>query len=372
MKMFTWHSESADVETFEKGLMAILAQSPLAIIILSCSANHYPEDEINTLLENVTVPICGGIYPNAFIGNKLLERGVVFIGLPFKVVNTAVENVSGGIDSIDDFDELINKDSSLKKSANTLIFYDGLMANTEVFLDELHSVLEQNITIIGGGAGNLDFVQRPCIYTNNGLKSDTIQLVELPTSLISSIAHGWQILEGPFLVSESEGAIIESLNYQPAYSVYKETVEKLSDYQFASEDFFEIAKNFPLGIESINGELLVRDPIVINNEKIQCVGNVPINSMVYILKGEKDLLIESVVIAQQSAFERSLEPSFSIVFDCISRKLYLENDFSQELNALTKQGRENTAFGVLSLGEIANDGGGAIKLLNKSTVIGLF
>lgn len=370
---FTWHSECSDLHVFEKGLAETLAQAPKSIIILSCSGNHYPEENINALLQQVNVPVCGGIYTHVFIGNVLLEQGVIFIGLSFPVVPHMFENIN---DDPDEIANCINANKQLKQSANALMFFDGLMANTEMFLDELYTVLDCSMTIIGGGAGSLDFIQRPCVYTSEGIKADVIQLVSLPKKLHVGIGHGWQILEGPFLVSGSSGTFIDTLNYKDAVSVYKETVENLSDYQFTNENFFEIAQHFPFGIESINGDLLVRDPIVAHDKSIQCVGNVSVNSMVYILNGQKDLLVDSVSQAVISAatcaeeFSNENTQQIAITFDCISRKLYLTKMFQQELDKVTLESGADIAFGVLPLGEIANDSGGAIKLLNKSTVIG--
>ncbi|MGL1957736.1 MAG: FIST C-terminal domain-containing protein [Colwellia sp.] len=175
------------------------------------------------------------------------------------------------------------------------------------------------------------------------------------------------------------GQSVESLNYIPAFDVYKETVENLSDYRFDKKEFFDIAKHFPLGIEGIGAEILVRDPILTLNNNLQCVGNVSVNSMVHILHGKTESLIASAKNAAIKASKTSeneenkqAEQSISaaIVFDCISRVLYMEDAFSQELSAIVNSCKKEAVFGVLSLGEIANDKSGAIRLLNKSTVIG--
>ncbi|WP_413698737.1 FIST signal transduction protein [Psychromonas sp. KJ10-10] len=363
--MVTWHSDNGSFETFNEGLQLILAQQPQSIIILSCSDNQYIESDINNLLQTINIPVCGGIYVNVFIGNKLLEQGVLFIGLDFEISN---HQFHINDDHSANISQLIDDNTSLKQETSCLMFYDGLMANTEFFLEELYSTLDREMTIAGGGAGYIDFVQRPCVYTNQGLKSDIIQLITFNRPLSTSIGHGWTILDGPFLVTDSNGSTIKSLNYEDAFNVYKETVEKLSQYKFDQHEFFQISRHFPFGIENINGELLVRDPIVHSNSSIQCVGNIPDSSMLYILKGEKDSLINSAVSALNNL--NSSECNLTIAFDCISRKLYLQDDFTQELDMLYTHKDTNIILGVLSLGEIANDQGGAMKLLNKSTVIG--
>ena len=250
------------------------------------------------------------------------------------------------------------------------MFYDGLMKESETFIETLYESLDHEITIAGGGAGNLDFIRRPCVFTNQGLFFDIVQIVALSAPIHLGVGHGWEILTGPFLVSESTDHIVESLNYTPAYKLYKETVESLSDYRFSEDEFFNIAKNFPLGIAGINEEILVRDPIISQDNGLQCVGNIPENSMIYILKGQIPSLISSAEQAAIKAQRQSSSDAFAMLFDCISRVLYMKDGFTDELSAIVKATQSKSVFGAISIGEIANDANGIIRLLNKSTVVG--
>ena len=97
--------------------------------------------------------------------------------------------------------------------------------------------------------------------------------------------------------------------------------------------------------------------------------------MVYLLQGHSDLLISSAGIAAQtarSAYQDTHpdEAPSVLIFDCISRVLFLDNLFDQELKSIeTSLGKHNESFGALTLGEITNSHKGPIDLLNKSTVI---
>ena len=94
--------------------------------------------------------------------------------------------------------------------------------------------------------------------------------------------------------------------------------------------------------------------------------------MVYLLQGSVDSLLSSAEQAAILATKKIDDDDFSatMVFDCISRVLYLEDNFSKELDLIAKHCSEQALFGVLSFGEIVNSETGAIRLLNKSTVIG--
>ena len=100
--------------------------------------------------------------------------------------------------------------------------------------------------------------------------------------------------------------------------------------------------------------------------------------MVYILQGEPQKLIDASRHAAAQAndnFRSSGNNSgaTTMLLDCISRVLFLDNDYPQALRAMNSAITERRAtFGALTLGEIASVRRGPINLLNKSTIVSLF
>lgn len=374
--LFFWSSSLTSLDELKFGLQAAEKAQVISLIILSCSENDYSPIELNQLFASFTFQKLGGIYPMLINGQKTMKTGVILVGFydELKVCNLTIPQNSTCDDKelVEQWKSILTKQREFTFNNDFLVFYDGLMSPTEYFVDELCELVEAEVNMMGGGAGSLDFISRPCIYTDEGVKANTLQLVNLPSPLVSSCSHGWEILEGPFLVSESQGHDVISINYLPASTVYQESVESHSQMSFAEHDFFTIAKNYPLGVESIQGEVLVRDPILIKDDIVQCVGNVAVNSMVYLLKGENHKLVTAAADAAykvQASYELS-SYHMTMVFDCISRVLYLEDDFPEELMSLSRYSNDGLFFGVLSLGEVARADNKHIRLLNKSTVVG--
>lgn len=372
--LFTWTTDSTSLDELEKGIKLAQINNAQSLLLLTCSDNNYPEQVLNAVLQDSTIPVFGGIYPMITHHGCLIKQGALVIGF-YEHLETTVFSTLDQVNDEEALEELINArlaaKNNLVEQDNFLMFYDGLMTNIEDFIDCLFECLDHTITIAGGGAGNLDFIQRPSIYTNIGIQHNVVQLVSLPSKLSTSVAHGWKTFKGPFLASETQGQTVKSINYRPAFEVYSQTIEKEGRYKFNTDNFFDIAKHFPLGIEDINGDFIVRDPILTTNNDLQCVGKVPINSMVYLLKGDFTNLISAAEEAAEEVFIplKNSAAHVSIVFDCISRVLYMEDEFTKELSAIKAQCHLPSLFGVLSIGEIANNKSGAISLLNKSTVI---
>lgn len=55
----------------------------------------------------------------------------------------------------------------------------------------------------------------------------------------------------------------------------------------------------------------------------------------------------------------------------VSQGVFLEDDFTKELDGIKKQVDNETLFGALTLGEIANNGNEYINFYNKTCVVGV-
>jgi hypothetical protein len=275
-----------------------------------------------------------------------------------------------------------------------MVLLDGLSENITTFLDSLFNVLPLNIEILGGGAGKLTLKQEPVIFSNDGIYENAALTISKKSKLFIGVENGWEFLEGPFMVTSSNKNILKSLNFMDAFEVYKSVVEedsglkfnnafetyknvveKESGEQLTEDNFFDIAKSYPLGIVKFNKEIIVRDPIA-KDEKgnMVLVGDLEQNSTINILKGNKKSLIESSNNAIKKALEANndkLNIKNVILFDCISRCIFLEDDFKKELGEIKKQVSNETLFGALTLGEIANNGNEYINFYNKTCVVGV-
>ena len=153
-------------------------------------------------------------------------------------------------------------------------------------------------------------------------------------------------------------------------------VEKDSGMIFDDDNFFDIVKSYPLGIVKFDNQIIVRDPLYIyENENMFLGGNIPQNSIINILKGEVNSLIKSSGIAVKELVEK-LNPEENqdvILFNCITRSVFLKDDFVKELDEIKSHMKSNsTLFGALTLGEITNDTNEYISFHNKSCIVGVF
>ena len=362
-------TDSSSLSELNKAIDSVIEEGAKTVLLLTCIDNNYNQEKSKEVLQQYTVSLCGAVFPKIIYKNKSHSQGAIVLGL---MVHCKVVNYSMLADSDADLKSYIQlKSQQIENYQNFIIISDAFCNQCENFTDHFYDYMGSGISAIGGGAGSLDLLPHPVIFTNQGLISNATQVIALPCPITNSIAHGWEILEGPYLVTSSEGHYVHSLNYRPTFELYKEIIQNKIDYPLEDDFFNEYAKRFPLGIMSLDGDILVRDSLQTNGAYLECVGNVPMNSMVYLLHSDLHKMTLASEKAAQEVARKGVANTL-LLFDCVTRDLLFGENISDELEVIQRPFPNTRLVGVMALGEIANTTNGSIRLLNKSTVLGSF
>lgn len=318
-------------------------------------------------------PFFGGIFPGLIYGDKRLEEGGVLkkfkAAPPFMVRHLSSRRLHG-LDLARIADDWSGKPTAM-------LFVDGLTTHINHFLYTLNNQIGDRASFLGGGAGSLSLKQQPCVFSNEGFFQDAAVCCILENEVRLGVRHGWKKLEGPFVATKTDGNTILQLNWENAFELYRRTVAQDAGVEIRQDNFFDIAKSYPFGMFRENEEDIVRDPLAVNDSgHLVCVGEVPSNTVLNILKGEPAALISAAAQALADCRARP-GPSGSaatMIVDCISRALFLEGSFREELLAVRSQlaitHPQQEPFGILSLGEISSYGDGLLEFFNKTIVVG--
>lgn len=328
---------------------------------------------ISAFAKENNIHLLGGMFPAIIYDTNKYEDGALIQKLPKYGDIILIQNLSSEPNNQHDLVKTLPTDKHLM----ALTFVDGLASNIAGYLEWVYGVFGSEVNYLGGGAGSLSLQQQPCIFTKDGFFEDAAVFCLIDAEVSLGVKHGWKQLLGPLVVTKAEKNIIHELNWQNAFEIYKEAVEEDAGLQFQGDNFFSIAKGFPFGMFKEGQEDIVRDPIAVDeNGALICVGEVPENSVVYILKGQNESLISSAKEAMKTSLSQTDKiPKNNLIIDCISRVLFLEEEFKKELEALDEELKLSTnnlpLVGILSLGEISSYGEGLLELFNKTTVVGL-
>lgn len=346
-----------------------------SVMVLACASNAFTPQHLDPLLQQFSKPLFGGVFPGLIHGANQLESGTIVVGFTSKAKVLVVEGLS---DSGGDYDAAIDQGFPDANGETTMfVFTDAYAKRTTALIDSLFTIFGLEINYIGGCSGSLeplatDMSCQPCIISNKGMLKDSAILALTEVMSGVGVSHGWEKVAGPYKVTRTKGNRIAELDWHPAFDVYREVVEKHSSLRFDEHPFFSIAKAYPLGISRLEAEKIVRDPFSVDGTDIVFGVDIPQESFVDILTGDKESLQRAVLEAKKAAadaFGGTQGAQLSFVMDCISRVMFLEDDFSDELQALADG--ENLLVGALSMGEIANTRNDFLELYNKTCVVGM-
>ncbi|MDI6782273.1 MAG: FIST C-terminal domain-containing protein [bacterium] len=311
----------------------------------------------------------GGMFPGVIYDDRNYEQGAVIKVLPALTSPYLIKGLDTDRIEIEKPDFISQQD----KRYTAMILVDGLTSNIASFLSQLFDCLGNSVHYFGGGAGPLTLKQQPCLFTRDGFVQDAAVVTFIKLECNLGVSHGWKKLTGPVAATRTCKNVIMELDWKAAFDVYQEIVEKDSGLKLTREKFYDTAMRYPFGIYKEGCEDIVRDPIMANESgELICVGEVPENSLLNILKGEPDSLIQSAAQAAKKAYRE--ENHCNLVVDCISRALFLGDDFFRELAAVKENlavaGDQAIPAGMLTLGEIASYGETFLEFFNKTIVVG--
>jgi len=379
--MQVYLDESGSIEALKR--LLTFAQSQLDVFgiqVFAADANAFTPESIDPILRDIRLPVFGGVFPAILHRGKLYKRGTIVIGVPAPLRVSVLPNISrASAHEMDMAVALLGEPTvadlpgAISSPGTVFVWADGFARQLNLLMQALYDQFGLAYHMLGGGAGSLDFVQRPCIITNRGLLADAavLAVVALPAGVAAR--HGWRKVSGPYHVTQSSGNVIHTLNWRPALQVYRTAIQETAGIEVSEEQFYQVAQSFPFGIQRYGVERMVRDPIRIEGKSLVCVGDVPEGSLVDILTGSSESLIAAAGDAFQQAGHALLrhgEAQTAFAFDCVSRHLFLQDHFDQELVALHDSALE--MVGVLSLGEFACNGRDYPAFLNKTAVVGMF
>ncbi len=339
-----------------------------SVMILATANLEMTSDDFLNVLNSLHIKVFGGLFPQVVFEDKSFETGLIVVAMEQDVELIKLENISDPDFNLEDF-----IDPELSIDFNTIfVFIDGLAKGISNVINELFNEFGLDVNYIGGGSGSMSMQQEPCLFTNDSFFDDGAILALMTTQSGIGVSHGWKDLTGPFKITDSFQNVIKAINGEPAFELYKRVIAQYTDLEITEEAFYDIAKSYPFGITMLDDHRIVRDPIkVVDGKYLECVGNVPNGSFVYILSGNRDDLLAAAKEALKKGemnYNGSDQKSY-IFIDCISRALYLKESFLYEVTTVYHP--EYQMFGALTLGEISNTGKEYLEYYNKTIVVGV-
>lgn len=325
-----------------------------------------------SLITNLNIPISGGVFPEIIYKNQYYSEGMVIIEWFSEIKVKTFTKISDK--NSDLYQPETSDEEEVNKDRGCLVFVDHSTNSAEAALDALYYRSENDYQYAGAGAGGLNKKEIPSIICNQGFIKDALQTVRLPMQQKNHACYGWSAISGPHLVTSSQKNQVSALDYKPIREQYPKYIQENVKEDISHLSMQDLVNNYPIGIHHYGEDMIVRDAKEFKNNVLECFGEIPEYSNIYILAAKPEELIEDVKenIIHFETSQRK-DDTLSILFSCIGRRIYMDVQSNTELDTMVNGiNSKESMIGTSSWGEIASNPAGIVRLHTMSLVISQF
>lgn len=256
-----------------------------------------------------------------------------------------------------------------------LVLTDALAGYADALADGLTLETAGEYQFFGGGAGDNATFERTTVFCGTQVLSDAAVALEILSHkpLGIGVSHGWEPASEPLRVTEAAGLKLVSLNGLPAIEPFEEHAEAKGERIDRAAPIPFFLQNI-IGIDTGSGYRL-RVPLAVNEDgSINCAAEIPIGSIVRIMKSSHASAAEAAERATDAAIVAigSSLPKAALFFDCVATRLRCGDHFQAEVDAVTSRIGDAALAGCNTHGQIARAEGQFEGFHNCTAVVCVF
>ena len=313
-----------------------------------------PYQKLKGLYPNATIVICstsGQISNINLVQNNLVATAIAFEKTKIKateidiLLNPDIKLLGKKIK-----DDLLSDD--LK---SILVISEGSLINGTELINELILQTREAVPIFGGLAGDEYNFEKTIVGLNSDASAGKIVAIGFYGDNIHfgfASEGGWSDFGPEREVTHSEKNILYKIGDRFALDLYKEYLGKYAEELPGSSLYFPLSMK-----ENAMSEPVVRTILSIDEEKksMTFAGDIPIGSMVRLMKGNFDKLIDASYNAAALIHKnQSNIPELALLVSCVGRKIVLGNRIEEEIEVVKEVfGDKMLVCGFYSYGEIS-------------------
>lgn len=342
------------------GVLALVAERSLADV-----------KTLQKVFNRLSYPLAGAVFPELISGSEFKKQGVLLIRFEEMPVHCIIS-----LDDNRDIQQVCRdianctKIDSNDEAQAFFMLFDALIPNIASIIDALYLESGDMVHYMGVNAGSETFQPMDCLFDNNRFTGNAILTLFLKNHHGAVVEHCYTNPDTTISATSTTGNRISSIDWRPAFEVYKELAKTYYDVDIDEENFYENAVHFPFGIMRMDGEMLVRIPVAIEEDgSIFCVGEVPENAVLTLLRAVSPGSSQTVdsIVSQLS----KQEEDNVICFYCAGRRMHLGDAAHDELALLNNKLGDKKIIGALSLGEIGGSKKGGYPLFHNAALLNI-
>lgn len=298
-----------------------------------------------------SVTLAGAVFPALIVDDRFVSTGVWLIGFERMPNHFLIPDL--GSAAVDKLAQAI-KAGRPEGQPTLFLVFDSMQPNVASILHRLHQAIGNCVGYTGVNAGSETFQPMPCLFDATQLVGQGALGLFLPEVSRVAVKHAYPVSKTLMRSTSAQGNRIDRIDNRPAFEVYRDVIAAEYGIALTHENFYDYAVHFPFGLVTAV-DVLVRIPVAFNADgSLFCVGEVPPNSMLRLLKaaeaGDEACvtgLAQSLGLPQAGG-----EPMPLLTFYCAGRRMHLGEAAEREIAHLKALTAAPLVYGALSLGEI--------------------
>ena len=231
----------------------------------------------------------------------------------------------------------------------------GLRFDNESFINGI----QKKVTyLFGAAAGDDNTFKNTYVFSNNKLTKSGALIIAFDQDkieLVNTRGFGWSGIGTKRVVTKSNKNIVYTIDDRPAVDFYKEYLNITED------DMPSMGVNYPLEVELLNGQIVYRAAISIDETdgSLLFSGHINEGSRVRISAPIGEMVIDEVKKSIESALEKrnQYRAELTMIFPCAAHKLLLGTQKIKEIEAVYRATQNTPLIGFYAYGEISSTDG---------------
>lgn len=305
------------------------------------------------------VTVIGAVFPELIVDGEFKKEGCYIV----TATGLSAYFMEDGFDLTDD-KELEDKTLAFAEDikrivpetdsrGSLMLVFDAMLLRVGTILDDFYLKLGNSLCYMGVNAGSETFAPMKCIFDNKRFLENAVLAMYFRHDGSVILEHGYTSLDDSIAATSTHLNCVTSIDWRPAFEVYSELAMRDYGVEITKENFYETAVHYPLGIVRADDTILVRIPVALTDEgHLYCVGEVPENSLLTLLRTTDESLSESVDSIAKAYKEKGWQKK--LTFYCAGRRLHIGVDKAAEEMKKLGSDTDSSINGALSLGEISS------------------